>query len=156
MLDDCWLAEEDLMILHLPLLTRVLSVLVRVLACIFSLSNLLDIKVPDTDDEVSELCVSLELLVEVLMVLQKLLHANGSFSSEAGARVVELSEHLEEAETDLLDSLEASLHIWMASWIKFLFDFTHFKSTTLVFIKLLESFLNETATVGWELTAKSR
>ena len=156
--DDSALAisVEHLMVLVLPLFTRVLAILIDVLSGILTRSYFLKIQIPNANDKVAKVLITLETLVQIMMVLHELLSANGLVACEPLFRVVEGAEHFKESETRLFDRLESSFHIGVARWIEVVFYFIKFESSALIDIQFVESKIDNASPVLGEFTTKSR
>ena len=120
---------EYLMVLVLPLLTRVLAICIHMLSSVLSRTYFLKIQVPNANDKIAEVLIALEILIQVVVVLHELLSANRLVACESLLGVVEGAEHFEESETGLFNTLKSSLHVWMARWIKVVFYFIKFENT---------------------------
>jgi len=144
------------MVLVFPLLAAVLAIDGRVLATELRSVHVYQVHVPYADNEVFEFDVSLELLVQVLVVLHELFESHGTLATETSARIVECSKHFKEAKASFFDGFEASFDLWMSAWIELLLDFVKLERSVTVHIQFLESFTYETLSQFGHLTTESR
>ena len=105
MADDSTLAVsiENFVVFVLPLLTGVLAILIDMLSGILSRSYFLKIQIPNANNKVAKVLITLEILIQIMMILHELLSTNGLVACKPFLCVVEGAEHFKESETGLFD-----------------------------------------------------
>ena len=101
------------------------------------------IHVPNTDYEVSEFNVTLELRADELMILCEILQRDGALVFELVVRAVQRREEVQKLETGLFDCFEICSYFRVSCWVKLGFDLIKYKNAVLICIERLVSFSNQ-------------
>ena len=148
------LSVEDLVVLVLPLFTRVLATDAWVLSSELVGTDGDKVHVPDTDEEVLELEVLFKSLIHKLMVFSEFRSGDGFVSTKLVVSIVEGGEHLKEAKASLLSRFGSSDDIRVSGWVEVVLHFFELERAVTVCIKLVESFGDEALAEGIQLTTE--
>jgi len=109
------------------------------------------VHIPDANNEILELLITLDLSVDDRVILNKVLESDNFLVAEALVSTVQLREKRGELEAGLVGALQFWEHVGVSRWVEFILDFVKFEDTRLVSVKVSEGLLNETESNGLQV-----
>lgn len=162
MLDDgaCFITAHNRSAVEvvLPLLVGVLHEpsWVRLTCKFLNVRNLRQhVHIPDGNNEISEIVVTLKLSRNNLMVLAEILESDFTVVSEVLVCAVQVCEQVVELKAGFFNGLDASFDIGVAGRIKMFLHFVQVQSAVFVGIEVSESFFNQSLALCGQRTDKN-